>query len=64
MKNVKLIRLRCECGAINYLPILDNRLIIYDEEERKCTRCGRIVSKEEILTAYTEYMKDLRGLSI
>lgn len=63
MIDVKFLKIRCDCEAINFHPVADNKLILNDDENRRCFGCGRVISRDEILSAYSAYMTNLRGLS-
>jgi hypothetical protein len=52
--NVQFLKVQCECGAVNYHPVSENRLIINEDEERRCFDCGRILSRESILNSYVQ----------
>jgi hypothetical protein len=50
---VQFLRIICECGTINFHPIFENKLIINEDEERRCHGCGKIVPRDNILTCYS-----------
>jgi len=50
---VQFLRIQCECGTTNYHPVFENKLVINEDEERRCVGCGKIVSRDDILTYYS-----------
>ena len=50
---VQFLRLVCECGTFNFHPIFENKLIINEDEERRCHGCGKIIPRDDILTCYS-----------
>ncbi len=50
---VQFLRIICECGTINFHPIFENKLIINEDEERRCHGCGKIMPRDNILTCYS-----------
>ena len=50
---VQFMKIMCECGAFNFHPVFNNKLVINADEERRCGGCGRIVTRDEILTYYS-----------
>ena len=52
-QNVQFLKINCECGSINYHPIYENKLVINDDEERRCFGCGKVVSRDDILNNYS-----------
>ena len=50
---VQFLRIICECGTINFHPIFENKLIINEDEERRCYGCGKIIPRDNILTCYS-----------
>lgn len=51
---VQFLRINCECGATNFHPVFENKLIINDDEERRCYGCGKIISRDDILNYYSK----------
>ncbi len=51
-QNVQFLKINCECGSTNYHPIFENKLVINDDEERRCFGCGKIVPRDDILSYY------------
>ena len=49
---VQFLRIGCECGAINFHPVFENKLVINEDEERRCFGCGKIVPRDDILSYY------------
>lgn len=49
---VRFLKIQCECGATNYHPVFENKLVISEDEERRCFSCGKIVPRDDILTYY------------
>jgi len=50
---VQFLRINCECGTTNFHPVFENKLIINDDEERRCYGCGKIISRDDILNYYS-----------
>jgi len=50
---VQFLRIPCECGAVNFHPIFENRLVVNEDEERRCHGCGKIVPRDDILSSYS-----------
>jgi hypothetical protein len=50
---VQFLRIICECNTINFHPIFENKLIINEDEERRCHGCGKIIPRDDILTCYS-----------
>ena len=51
--HVQFLRIGCECGTTNFHPIFENKLIINDDEERRCHGCGKIIPRDDILNYYS-----------
>ena len=49
---VQFLRISCECGTTNFHPVFENKLIINDDEERRCYGCGKIIARDDILNYY------------
>ena len=49
---VQFLRINCECGTTNFHPVFENKLIINDDEERRCYGCGKIIARDDILNYY------------
>jgi len=58
---VQFLRITCECGTLNFHPIFENKLIINEDEERRCHGCGRIVSRDDILSCYSRLQSSNRA---
>jgi len=54
------LKIPCECGAINFHPVFDNRLVINADEERKCYACQRIIPRETIFAYYSRLQSNNR----
>ena len=50
---VQFLRIICECGTINFHPVFENKLIINEDEERRCYGCGKIIPRDDVLTCYS-----------
>ncbi len=57
---VQFLRIQCECGAMNYHPVFENKLVINDEEERRCFGCGNPISRDTILARYSRLQSNNR----
>jgi len=57
---VQFLKIQCECGATNYHPIFENKLIINEDEERRCFGCGKVVPRDDILTYYSRLQSNSR----
>jgi len=57
---VQFLKIRCECGSTNFHPIFENKLVINDDEERRCCGCGKIVSRDDILSYYSRLQSNNR----
>jgi len=51
---VRFLKVQCDCKAVNYNPVYDNKLIIEQDEERRCSFCGKIVPQDRILESYSK----------
>jgi len=51
--NVQFLRINCECGTTNFHPVFENKLIINEDEERRCYGCGKIIPRDDILNYYS-----------
>jgi len=58
---VQFMKILCECGALNLHPVFNNKLIINTDEERLCCGCGRMVTRDEILTYYSRLQSKNRS---
>jgi hypothetical protein len=58
--NVQFLKINCECGTMNYHPVFENKLLINDDEERRCYGCGNIISRDAILSCYSRLQSDSR----
>jgi ribosomal protein S27E len=50
---IQFLRVSCECGTTNFHPVFENKLIINDDEERRCYGCGKIIARDDILGYYS-----------
>jgi hypothetical protein len=57
---VQFLRIQCECGSMNYHPVFENRLVINEDEERRCCGCGKIISRDDILSCYSRLQSNNR----
>jgi len=57
---VLFLKIRCECGTTNFHPVFENRLVINEDEERRCSGCGQIVSRDDILSCYSKLQSNNR----
>ena len=60
LANVYFLKIRCECGAINLHPVFESKLVINEDEERRCYACGRIIRRERILSHYSRIQSNNR----
>jgi hypothetical protein len=51
---VRFLKIQCECGVLNFHPIFENKLVINEDEERRCFNCGKIMSRDDILEHYSK----------
>jgi len=58
--NVQFLKIGCECGAINFHPIFENKLVINEDEERRCFGCGEIIPRDYILSYYSRLQSNSR----
>jgi len=58
---VQFMKITCECGALNFHPVFNNRLIVNADEERRCGGCGRIVTRDEIFAYYSRLQSKNRS---
>jgi len=58
---VQFMKITCECGALNLHPVFNNKLIINADEERRCSGCGRMVTRDEILAYYSRLQSKNRS---
>jgi len=58
--HVQFLRIGCECGATNYHPIFENKLVINEDEERRCFGCGKIIARDDILSYYSRLQSNNR----
>lgn len=54
LTQVKFLKVQCECGAVNYHPIHENKLVLNIDEERRCFHCEKIISRDSILEGYSK----------
>ena len=54
------LKIQCECGTLNFHPIFENKLVINEDEERRCFGCGKIVPRDDILTYYSRLQSNSR----
>jgi len=57
---VQFLKINCECGATNFHPVFENKLILGEDEERRCFGCGKIVQRDDILTYYSRLQSNSR----
>jgi len=57
---VQFLKIYCECGAANYHPVFENKLVINEDEERRCLGCGKIVPRDDILAHYSKLQSNNR----
>ena len=57
---VQFLKIQCECGTTNFHPVFESRLIISEDEERRCHGCGKIVSRDDILSYYSRLQSNNR----
>jgi len=57
---VQFLKIQCECGSTNFHPVFENRLVINEDEERRCPSCGKIVSRDDILSCYSRLQSNNR----
>jgi len=57
---VQFLKIQCECGSTNYHPVFENKLVISEDEERRCFGCGKIVPRDDILTYYSRLQSNSR----
>jgi len=57
---VQFLRIQCECGTMNFHPIFENKLIINEDEERRCHGCGKIIPRDDILSYYSRLQSNNR----
>jgi len=50
---VQFLRIKCECGTVNFHPVFENKLVINEDEERRCYGCGKIINRDNILSCYS-----------
>jgi len=58
---VNFLKIPCECGAINFHPVFDNRLVINADDERRCYACQRIIPREVIFAHYSRLQSNKRA---
>jgi len=58
--HVQFLKVGCECGTTNFHPVFENKLVINEDEERRCFGCGKIVPKDDILTYYSRLQSNNR----
>jgi len=58
---VQFLKITCECGALNFHPVFNSRLVINGDEERRCRGCGRIVTRDELLAHYSRLQSQNRS---
>jgi len=58
--NVLFLKIQCECGTLNFHPIFENKLVINEDEERRCFGCGKIVPRDDILSYYSRLQSNNR----
>jgi len=58
--SVQFLKVGCECGTTNFHPVFENKLVINEDEERRCFGCGKIVPRDDILTYYSRLQSSNR----
>ncbi len=58
--STRFMKIPCECGAANFHPVFDNRLVINADEERRCCACQKIISREVIFAHYSRLQSNKR----
>jgi len=58
--NVHFLKIQCECDTINFHPVFESKLVINEDEERRCYGCGKIIPREEILNCYSRLQSNNR----
>ena len=58
---VQFMKIMCECGALNFHPVFNSKLVINADEERRCSGCGRTVTRVEILAHYSRLQSKNRA---
>ncbi len=56
----RFMKIPCECGAINFHPVFDNRLVINADEDRRCHGCQAMISREVIFAHYSRLQSNKR----
>jgi len=56
----RFMKISCECRAINFHPVFDNRLVINTDEERRCHACQKIIPREVIFAHYSRLQSNKR----
>lgn len=57
----QFLKIVCECGALNFHPVFNNKLTINADEERRCDCCGRMVTRDDILAHYSRLQSQNRN---
>jgi hypothetical protein len=57
---VQFLKIQCECGTTNLHPVFENKLVISEDEERRCCGCGKVVSRDDILSCYSRLQSNSR----
>ena len=58
--DVYFLKIRCECNAVNLHPVFGNKLVINEDDERRCHNCDKIISRERILSCYSRLQPNNR----
>ncbi len=56
----RFMKIPCECGAINFHPVFDNRLVINADNERVCHACQKMIPREIIFAHYSRLQSNKR----
>ena len=57
---VQFLKVGCECGTMNYHPVFENKLVINEDEERRCYGCGKVIPRDDLLEYYSRLQSNNR----
>ncbi|MGD8505139.1 MAG: hypothetical protein PVF15_00560 [Candidatus Bathyarchaeota archaeon] len=57
---IRFMKIPCRCGAVNFHPVFDNRLVINADEERRCHACQETIARELIFAHYSRLQSNKR----
>ena len=55
LMHVQFLKVPCEnCETVNFHPVFENKLVLNADEDRKCSGCGKVISRDKIVEKYSK----------